>query len=122
MSPQDNSWDANFATFMVEHRLKPQFERASSKFSSKWGTSNEDASAFESMRTTIFDRAKEVLAPVADAKPSLLHGGEACYCLGGRGGGWPCTVMWLREAGRVICCRQQGVFNIFVMPQHGLSW
>lgn len=77
MSQQDNSWDENFATFMVEKRLMPQFEHASTKFSTKWGTSNEDASAFESMRTTIFDRAKEVLGPVADAKPSLLHGGEA---------------------------------------------
>ena len=89
MSPQDNSWDENFATFMVERRLKPQFEHASTKFSSKWGTSNEGASAFESMRTSIFDRAKEVLGPVADAKPSLLHGGEACdrRLEGGGGGG-----------------------------------
>lgn len=75
-SPQDNSWKGDFATFMVENRLLPQLERATTKFSSKWGTSNEDASAFKSMGALIFERAKDVLGPVADAKPSLLHGGK----------------------------------------------
>lgn len=61
---------------MVENRLLPQFERAYDKFSEKYGTSNEDALAFQSMGAEVFDRAKDVLAGVDDAKPSLLHGGE----------------------------------------------
>lgn len=82
MSPQDNAWKGDFATFMVENRLLPQFERAYGKFSTKYGTSNEDASAFRSMGADIFERAKDVLGSVADSKPVLLHGGET---LGGAG-------------------------------------
>lgn len=76
MSLQDNSWKADFATFMVENRLLPQFERAQDKFGEKYGTNNEDALAFRSMGGRVFDRAKEVLAELEGAKPCLLHGGE----------------------------------------------
>lgn len=61
---------------MVESRLLPQFELAYGKFSSEYGTSNEDASAFRSMGPEVLQRAKAVLAPLADAQPVLLHGGE----------------------------------------------
>lgn len=61
---------------MTENRLLPQFERAYDKFSDKWGTNNEDIAAFRSMGPELFGRAKDVLGPVANAKPCLLHGGE----------------------------------------------
>lgn len=61
---------------MVENRLLPQFELAYEKFSNEYGTSNEDASAFRSMGPEILQRAKAVLAPLADTQPVLLHGGE----------------------------------------------
>lgn len=76
MSPQDNSWKSDFSTFMIENRLLPQFERAHHKFSEKYGTSNEDAFALQSMGAQVLERARDVLAGVGDAKPSLLHGGE----------------------------------------------
>lgn len=60
---------------MVENRLLPQFEKACDKFSTNYGTSNEDASAFQNTGAQIFERAKDVFEPVSDSKPSLLHGG-----------------------------------------------
>ena len=76
-SPQDNTWKSDFGTFMVENRLLPQLERAYRKFSDEYGTNNEDALALRSLGPEVLQRVKDVLAPVADAQPVLLHGGEA---------------------------------------------
>ncbi|CAM9138304.1 unnamed protein product [Ascophyllum nodosum] len=73
-SPQDNTWKSDFGTFMVENRLLPQLERAYRKFSDEYGTNNEDALALRSLGPEVLQRVKDVLAPVADAQPVLLHG------------------------------------------------
>lgn len=75
MSQQNNGWKPDLVSFMVEKRLLPQFEKACEKFSARYGTSNEDATAFQSMGAEIFERARDVLGPLAESKPSLLHGG-----------------------------------------------
>ncbi|CAM9178678.1 unnamed protein product [Discosporangium mesarthrocarpum] len=74
MSVQTNPWSKDFADFMVHSRLEPQFLRASRKFSTKYGTSNEDAIAFESLGSRIMEKAGKILEPVRHATPRLLHG------------------------------------------------
>lgn len=71
---QLNGWDSDFSSFFVEKRLLPQFSKARIKFKDSWGTNSED---FERIGKEAIRTAKQVLEPVANSKPALLHGGES---------------------------------------------
>lgn len=73
-SLQDNTWGEDFSDFFLNQRLVPQIINATEKFSDDYGTSNEDSRALYRLGDSVCDEAREVLLPVKDMKPSLLHG------------------------------------------------
>jgi len=71
---QCNEPCADYAAFFVEHRLRPQLERACLKFQYRYGTTNEANTAHRRLYERVIQRAAEALEPVRLCPPSLLHG------------------------------------------------
>jgi protein-ribulosamine 3-kinase len=71
---QDNTWENDFCEFFLKRRLCPQWRAASERYAGHYGTSNEDAAAFVTLEERLFRRVEEILMPVRDVEPSLLHG------------------------------------------------
>lgn len=73
-SLQENPLSNDFVDFFVEHRLRPQLERAYLKFQYRYGTSNEASTALARLYDRVIAVAAEVLEPVRHCSASLLHG------------------------------------------------
>jgi len=73
-SRQANDPCGDYAEFFVEHRLRPQLEKAYLKFQYRYGTTNEANTAVSRLYERVLQRAAEVLQPVRHCPASLLHG------------------------------------------------
>ena len=75
---QVNGWMDDWATFFRERRLRPQLERAWTKYgSSAYGTSNENATAIRHLGTRLLKNDGEVIRELfrdVDVRPVLIHG------------------------------------------------